>query len=95
MKPPSFIPFELFRNSIKNHKQNNFVQFLKTLFPNQTIKKLIIDFFIGTSSHWPGATVFWQIDQDDQVLTSEVHLQFQVFPDEPDQQFPDVRNEGV
>ena len=70
----SRIPFPLFRATLPNQKQNNFVQFLKTIFSLETVKHLIINYFIGASKHWPGATIFWQIDKHTKVHTGQVIL---------------------
>ena len=72
--PVTYIPFDTFRQTLPNQKQNNFVQYLKTLFPRDTVKKLIIDFFIGASNHWPGATIFWQIDKQEKIHSGQVIL---------------------
>lgn len=58
----------------REFKKNNFIQFLKKHFTNEEIKDAILKYFIGTSSHWSGATVFWQIDDNEQVCTGKVML---------------------
>lgn len=59
---PSFHNYELISQSGRNFKQNNFVQFLRTIFADDEVKEVISKYLIGTSNHWKGATVFWQID---------------------------------
>ena len=71
---PDFIPQEIFHKSLSHHNQNNFITILKTIFPPQTVKKLITDFFIGTSKYWPGATVFWQIDKQERIHAGNIML---------------------
>jgi len=73
-KPVSFIPVELFKNSLKNYEANNFVKFLVDLFGIEITKKLIETYFIGTSKHWNGATVFWQIDTIGKIRTGKIML---------------------
>jgi hypothetical protein len=58
----------------REFKNNNFIQFLKKHFTDADIKKAILKYLIGTSSHWNGATIFWQIDNREQVCTGKVML---------------------
>ena len=59
---PSFHDYSLVSQSGRSYKQNNFIQFLKTLFSEAEVKEAITKYLIGTSRRWNGATVFWQID---------------------------------
>lgn len=72
--PVSYIPIEAFRQSLKRHSQNNFVKYLVSLFGSKLTGRLIDNYFIGTSRHWPNATVFWQIDSFGQVRTGKIML---------------------
>jgi hypothetical protein len=58
----------------RNFKRNNFIQFLKNFFAEDAIKVAILKYLIGTSSFWDGATVFWQINQKQEVVTGKVML---------------------
>ena len=58
----------------REFKKNNFIQFLKKHFTHDEIKVAILKYLIGTSSHWNGATIFWQIDNQEQVCTGKVML---------------------
>lgn len=73
-KPVSFIPVELFKASLKAHETNNFVQFLINLFGVEVASQLVSRYFIATSKHWNGATVFWQIDTQGKVRTGKIML---------------------
>lgn len=73
-KSPSFISFEILLASIQKYEQNNFVAFLLTLFGKEITTGLIEKYFIGTSKHWPGSTVFWQIDSNGKVRTGKIML---------------------
>lgn len=64
----------LLNRSKKNFTQNNFVQFLRIHFSEEEIELVIEKYFIGTSSHWKGATVFWQINDQNEVRTGKVML---------------------
>jgi len=73
-KPVSFIPVEVFKASLKAHETNHFVQFLVTLFGVEVASEMVSRYFIATSKHWNGATVFWQIDTQGKVRTGKIML---------------------
>jgi len=73
-KPVSFIPVEVFKASLKAHETNHFVQFLINLFGVEVASQLVSRYFIATSKHWNGATVFWQIDKQGKVRTGKIML---------------------
>ncbi len=71
---PSFHNYNLVSQSGRNYKQNNFVQFLKTIFSETEVKKAILKYLIGTSKHWNGANIFWQIDNNENVRHGKIML---------------------
>ncbi len=73
---PSFIPTEVFKASLMPtaFETNHFVQFLIHLFGVEIASKLVSRYFIATSKHWKGATVFWQIDTKGKVRTGKIML---------------------
>lgn len=71
---PSFHEYNLVSQSGKNFKQNNLIQFLKTLFTEAEVKEAILKYLIGTSKHWSGATTFWQIDNNEKVRHGKIML---------------------
>lgn len=73
-KPVSFISVEVFKASLKAHETNHFVQFLINLFGVEVASELVSRYFIATSKHWNGATVFWQIDTQGKVRTGKIML---------------------
>lgn len=73
-KPVSFIPVEVFKKSLQHHSENNFVKFLIDLFGVEVASQLVSRYFIATSKHWNGATVFWQIDTQGKVRTGKIML---------------------
>lgn len=73
-KPVSYIPVEVFKGSLKGHGTNHFVKFLIDLFGVEVASQLIGRYFIATSKHWNGATVFWQIDTQGKVRTGKIML---------------------
>jgi hypothetical protein len=73
-KPTSFIPVKILKASLKKHEYNHFIQFLISLFGNEITSDLIGKYFIGTSRHWEGSTVFWQIDTSGRIRSGKVML---------------------
>jgi len=70
----SSIPVEKFKDSLKDYESNHFVKFLIDLFGVEVTNELISKYFIGTSKHWNGATVFWQIDIAGRIRTGKIML---------------------
>lgn len=70
----SFHNSDLVSQSCRNFKQNNFIKFLKILFTETEVKKAINKYLIGTSKHWNGATIFWQIDDLGRVHHGKIML---------------------
>ncbi|MHB9147431.1 MAG: DUF6371 domain-containing protein [Candidatus Amoebophilus sp.] len=73
-KATCYIPMSLLKESLKNYELNHFVSYLKSLLGTYKTEQLIAKFYIGTSKHWPGATVFWQIDHKGGVRTGKIML---------------------
>lgn len=71
---PDFIPYEIFDATLKRYTGNKFVQYLKTIFDAAKVANLIDLYHIGTSNHWPGSTIFWQIDRKENIRTGKVML---------------------
>jgi hypothetical protein len=75
-KPVSFIPVEVFKASLNltAFETNHFVKFLIDLFGVEVASELVSRYFIATSKHWNGATVFWQIDTQGNIRTGKIML---------------------
>lgn len=75
-RPASFIPVEVFKASLNPtaFEANHFVIFLVDLFGAEVASELVSRYFIATSKHWTGATVFWQIDTKGKVRTGKIML---------------------
>jgi hypothetical protein len=73
-KSLSFIPVEVFKASLKGHESNHFVKFLIGLFGVEVASELVSRYFISTSKHWNGATIFWQIDARGKIRTGNLML---------------------
>ena len=73
-RPASFVPFHIFKESLTAYNENNFIKFLIKLFGTEITNDLTGKYFIGTSSYWPGSTVFWQIDISRKIRTGKIML---------------------
>lgn len=69
VKPVEFIPLQYVEDSIIHPKtgkrlqeKNNFFLYLKSMFSEPVADEIFKKYVIGTSGHWRGATIFWQID---------------------------------
>jgi hypothetical protein len=56
------IPSNDFTNSLTGYNRNNLFMFLAETFGTKQAQEVSALYFLGTSSHWPGASVFWQVD---------------------------------
>ncbi len=73
-KPVSYIPEDIFRQSLRRYSENHLVFYLTRRFGADVAQDLVSCYRIGTSSHWGGATVFWQVDVTGKVRTGKVML---------------------
>ena len=72
-QPTSYIDKSIVKSSLNS--SNNFIQFLETkLFGKEITKEVVNKYKIGTSKHWNGATVFWQIDDLNNVRSGKIML---------------------
>jgi hypothetical protein len=71
---PSFHELQLVEQTVLDNSQNNFIQFLKTLFPENKVNEAIRKYLIGTWRTWTGMVVFWQIDQQEKVHHGKVMM---------------------
>lgn len=70
--PPSYIPAELFRQSLKGWEANHLTSYLSLIMGEQVINELCEMYHIGSAAIWAGATVFWQVDQNEKVRGGKV-----------------------
>ena len=68
------LPDEVFTASLAHYERNRFAQLLINQFGADVAYDLISRFRIGTSAYWPGATVFWLIDEQNRVRSGQVAL---------------------
>lgn len=65
----SYIDTGIVYQSLKGYPKNRLFQFLTSQFGEAAAMKLMKRYRVGSSKHWDGATVFWQIDRDERVRT--------------------------
>ena len=58
----------------QNFKNNYFIQYLKNHFHEDEIKATILKYLVGTSNHWRGSAIFWQIDDKEAIVTGKIML---------------------
>jgi hypothetical protein len=69
---PSFIDADIFKKSLQGYENNRLAQYLCATVGDEATKKAVQGYFIGTSKHWDGATVFWQIDGGGRVHAGKI-----------------------
>jgi hypothetical protein len=73
-KIPSFFEPDIFKSSLKGYAENAFTKQLLKRFGTEITKGIIEKYFIGSSKHWTGATIFWQIDIRGKIRTGKIML---------------------
>ena len=73
---PDYIPWETVEKTLSptHYPKNNLITFMRKRFGNVLTLNACKRFHIGTSKRWPGATIFWQIDQEKLVHTGKIML---------------------
>lgn len=59
---PSFIDSLLMKKTLTGYENNNLVQYLKGIVGDEATQEAVQRYLVGTSKHWEGATVFYQVD---------------------------------
>lgn len=73
-KPITAIPDQIFDSSMNGYDRNALVRYFRRRFDDQAARRIIATYHIGTSSHWNGATVLWQIDTARRIRAGKVML---------------------
>ncbi len=73
-KPTSFIAAETVSQTLHGYEKNNLYLFLRSKFGPEDTLRLMRDYRVGTSKHWPGTCVFWQTDVNGNTHTGKVML---------------------
>jgi hypothetical protein len=72
--PLAFIPAKLYQASLGHYERNNLAKLLRVHFGLGVANDLLTQFHLGTSTHWPGACIFWLLDESGQVRGGQVVL---------------------
>lgn len=64
----------IMKATLDRPENNNLVKYLISQFNPQQVDEAIINYHIGTSNKWPGATIFWQIDNKNEIRTGKIML---------------------
>ena len=70
----SFIDVEVMQKSKAILKPNYFIDYLASLWNYDTAYYLAEKYNIGTSKLWEGATVFWQVDKENNIRSGKIML---------------------
>lgn len=73
-KAISFLSADLMQKSLSAYEKNNFIKFVKKLFPKTDIEAKAKLWGIGTSKKWDGANIFYQIDQNQRIRNGKIML---------------------
>ncbi|MDF2432155.1 MAG: hypothetical protein JWP44_1786 [Mucilaginibacter sp.] len=73
-KASCFIHPTYVNRSLKRYEDNNLAQYFIKRFGLDKAYQMIARYRLGTASHWPGATVFWQLDSDNFARTGKIML---------------------
>ena len=74
LKATSYIDLDIVNQSLQRYLENKLFQFLSAQFGESETLKLMAKYKVGTSKHWNGATVFWQMDYQNRVRTGKIML---------------------
>jgi hypothetical protein len=69
---PSYIDAGIFKKSLQGYDNNRLIEYLCTVVGEEATKGVIQRYFIGSSKHWDGSTVFWQIDGGGRVHAGKI-----------------------
>lgn len=73
-RPSSFVPWETVKSTLRRYGDNYFVTYLLSLFDEEAVKRILKKYPIGTSKHWPGANIFWQMDIEGRYRDGKIML---------------------
>jgi hypothetical protein len=68
----SCIDRDIFKKSLSGYEDNRLIQYLRRIVVDEADKEAISRYLIGTSKHWDGATVFWQVDERGKVRAGKI-----------------------
>ena len=71
---PSYMDCSLMEKTLRRYENNNLFLFFSASIGRKRTERLFSLYRVGTSRHWDGATVFWQIDRAGRVHAGKVML---------------------
>lgn len=66
------IPETVYQQSMRLYEKNAFAKLLRHHFGCEMERELLCKFHVGTSKYWPGACVFWLIDERGRIRSGQV-----------------------
>jgi len=70
----SYMPLSIMEKSLCKYEKNNLYLFLSDNLGKEITDRLMNRYKVGTSNHWDGATVFWQVDANNNARAGKVML---------------------
>jgi hypothetical protein len=71
----SLLPWDLVDKSSVHRGENYFVEWLRSMLPEETVSAVVNQYHIGTAlKPWRGSVIFWQVDASGNVRTGKVML---------------------
>ena len=70
----SFIADVILNNTLFGYEGNHLINFLIARLGLHQTTQLVNNYYLGTSNHWPGATVFWQVDINLRIRAGKIML---------------------
>lgn len=70
----STIPYQLWADSTDLFHRSHFAQYVLARYGQAALSAAFRRYMFGISDHWPGATIWWQIDRAEQIRTGKVML---------------------
>lgn len=72
--PTSYFDKKYLMETETNYDDNNFIQFLLTIYNRDAVMETVKTYRIGTHDCWLGATVFWYLDKRNRVRSGKIML---------------------
>ncbi|MBT2161293.1 DUF6371 domain-containing protein [Zobellia barbeyronii] len=71
-KETTFHSISLLKQSLIGNVNNNFINYLKTVFDTEKVENITRLYRIGTATFWNNATIFWQIDSQGKIRSGKM-----------------------
>lgn len=71
---PSFHDFKQVIESLNKPFEDNFKIYLNSIFSDTLVEIAVKKYLVGTSQHWKGSTIFWQVDNSKKVHAGKIML---------------------